>query len=356
VTTVSYAQNHEDILLDRAFARGRPGFYIDVGAHEPVNYSVTKHFYDLGWHGINVEPSTRLFEMLRAARPRDTNLNIALSDKPGELTFYEYPPEYAGLSTLSEHTAARHRQAGMVGVERRVPTGTLAEVCERHAEGTIDFLSVDVEGHELEVLSGGDWERWRPRIVVVEATEPMGVEGAGDTPRRMIPTHGDWEHILLNAGYLFAAFDGLNRFYVRSEDADLAEALSVPVNVADGYVSHGYLQMSRQQAADWAANQTLRAEYRDLAAEVRSLRERAEKAERALTATRELHESIRTELDAGLARMEEVLAEVGGIGAAGIGLARRLTAASTRYPRAARLARKAVRAGLDLKRNLSHGP
>ena len=84
MTMVSYAQNHEDVLLDRAFPRGKPGFYIDVGANEPVRNSVTKHFYELGWHGINVEPAAHPFALLAAERERDVNLNVAVSDSEVE--------------------------------------------------------------------------------------------------------------------------------------------------------------------------------------------------------------------------------------------------------------------------------
>jgi len=163
MTMVSYAQNHEDVLLDRAFPRGKPGFYIDVGANEPVRNSVTKHFYELGWHGINVEPGAHPFALLAAERQRDVNLNVAVSDTEGELTLYELPPDLSGGSTLSEANAARHREAGHPAPGRTVATLTLAQLCERHAPATIGFLSVDVEGHEREVLAGGDWEKWRPR-------------------------------------------------------------------------------------------------------------------------------------------------------------------------------------------------
>ncbi|MGH2719570.1 MAG: FkbM family methyltransferase [Actinomycetota bacterium] len=344
MTMVSYAQNHEDVLLDRAFARGRTGFYIDVGANDPVAYSVTKHFYDLGWHGINVEPSELHFAALEGARLRDVNLNVALAAKPGEAVFHEFPPEFSGLSTLSGEGAERHREAGLLAVERRVPALTLAAVCEAHVRGPIDFLSVDVEGIEREVLQGGDWTRWRPRIVLVEAVEPAGLDGAGDSPRLLIPSHAGWEPILLEAGYRFATFDGLNRYYVAEEEADLARALEVPVNVADGYVSYAYLQMSRLQTADWLANQSLRAEFGDLAAEVRALRQRAEELQQALDGAGQLHEEIRAELAAGLAAADEVAKEVEGLGSAGIAVARNVTAAMRRFPGAAGLAKKARKA------------
>jgi hypothetical protein len=103
-------------------------------------------------------------------------------------------------------------------------------VCEQHGGGTIDFLKIDVESHEREVLEGADWGRDRPRVVVVEATRPQS----------SIPSYEDWEPILLAADYLFAFFDGLNRYYVRAEDRYLVPVLQVPANVFDEYQIHEY--------------------------------------------------------------------------------------------------------------------
>src|SRR3954452_18509279 len=88
---ISYAQNAEDVLLQRVFADKSDGFYIDVGANEPVFNSVTKHFALRGWRGVNVEPIPAVYERLCADRQHDINLNVVLSDRPGELTFYEVP-------------------------------------------------------------------------------------------------------------------------------------------------------------------------------------------------------------------------------------------------------------------------
>ena len=367
MTIVSYAQNGEDVLLDRAFPRGKPGFYIDAGASDPQVASITKHFYDLGWHGINVEPTSASYQRLVAARERDVNLNVALSDTSGEMTFHEFPGWDAGVSTASGANATRHHGSGLASVERTVPTMTLAEVCEKYVDTTIDFLSVDVEGHEAHVLAGGDWKRWRPRVVVVEATEPATFEEAIDTPRLLVPTHEQWEHILLDADYLYASFDGINRFYVRSEDADLVKVLAVPVNFLDGYVTYAQSKvqkdlevMRRQQYADWVANQTLRAEYQSLAGELAQLRAQFEKLERALTATRASYESIRDEVAATrdlagdvLGTVTETRAQIDHIGALGLSVARRLTAASNRYPGAAMSVKSGLRAALRLKRSVA---
>ncbi|HEU5003767.1 MAG TPA: FkbM family methyltransferase [Actinomycetota bacterium] len=363
---VSYAQNGEDVLLDRCFPRGKAGFYIDVGASDPSVASVTRHFYDLGWHGINVEPTTGSFERLQAERRRDINLNVAASDRSGELTFHEFPGYDSGVSTASEVNYTRHRDAGLTATERTVAALTLAEICERHVPGPIDFLSVDVEGHEEKVLAGADFTRWRPRVVLVEATEPTTLEEGIDPPRLLQPSHESWEPILLEAGYLFAAFDGINRFYVRKEDADLAPVLAVPVNFLDGYLTYAHFKLQKdlemlrsEQYADWVANQTLRAEYQSLSGELAVLRAAYEKVERALTTMRAAYEHLRGEVaqaervagDA-LGAVADARAQVEHVSPLALAVARRLTAASSRYPGAARPLKQALRAGRDLKRSI----
>ncbi len=181
-TMVSYAQNREDVLLQRLFPRDHLGFYVDVGAGDPVEFSVTKHFYDRGWHGINLEPAAHYFDRLVAQRPRDVNLKIGAWDSDGELDLLEATTP-TGLSTFLEDVA---RSGGMAGIEfrrRRVPVSTLVSVLGAYAPDVIDFLKVDVEGAESRVLAGNDWGRFRPRVVVVESTRP------GSTAQ----THEEWE-------------------------------------------------------------------------------------------------------------------------------------------------------------------
>jgi hypothetical protein len=89
----------------------------------------------------------------------------------------------------------------------------------------IDFLKVDVEGFEGEVLRSNNWDRWRPRVIVVECL----------TPHVQTSTHTQWEPLLLDAGYLPALFDGLNRFYVEEKDEALLPLLAAPANILDPF-------------------------------------------------------------------------------------------------------------------------
>lgn len=151
---ISYSQNFEDVILDRVFKGKRQGFYIDVGANHPSDLSVTKHFYDIGWNGINVEPLPANYKLLKSDRKRDVSLNVALSDRKGRRKFYQV--EDSGHSCFDLATAKR--VAAELGVSYKpitVKVKTLAEICENHCgDDEIDFLKVDVEGAEMKVLRG----------------------------------------------------------------------------------------------------------------------------------------------------------------------------------------------------------
>jgi len=233
---ISYAQNREDVLLHRAFPK-TDGFYVDVGAADPIEYSVTKWFYDRGWNGINLEPQLRYYTRILDNRPRDINLKLAVADKPGTLTLYEMI-DYGGWATLQEDVAESARQSGIQLQPNKVPVLTLAEVCEKHADRPIDFMKIDVEGSERVALLGADFKRFRPKVLVIEATE----QGKSTT------NHQVWEDIVLAADYLYATFDGLNRYYVAAECKELVDVLAVPPNVFDQYVTYEHWALIQQSA------------------------------------------------------------------------------------------------------------
>jgi FkbM family methyltransferase len=237
---ISYAQNREDVLLYRALSGQSKGFYIDIGANDPSVCSVTKCFYEMGWNGINIEPAPEVFRRLAAERTRDINLNIGISNHRQTLPFYECVTE-STLSTFSPSLAGwlSAPPRGYRFKERLVPVMTLAEVCEQYVRQPIDFLSVDAELHEREVLEGQDWKRWRARIVVVE-------DGVSSETGRTC--HDQWEHHLLQADYRFAFFDGVNRFYVRKEDEALLPLLQTPVNSTDNYIPAERESLTRELA------------------------------------------------------------------------------------------------------------
>jgi FkbM family methyltransferase len=225
MTFISYAQNYEDVMLYRALKGVEKGFYIDVGAMDPILDSVTKAFYERGWRGINIEPVPQWYEKLALDRPEDTNLNVAILDRPGMVHLHEVAD--TGLSTFDGTLAERHRaEGGYQAQDIPVTAMTLDMVLEEHPLPEIHFLKVDVEGAERQVLEGINLERTRPWIILVEATKPLTQEQDYDV----------WEHLITDKGYLFVHFDGLNRFYVARERPELVPTFDAPPNVFDCFI------------------------------------------------------------------------------------------------------------------------
>jgi FkbM family methyltransferase len=231
---VSYAGSAEDVMLRRFFGDQPSGFYIDIGAHDPLIGSVTQHFFLSGWRGINIEPLPAFFQRLVAARPNDINLNVAISETAGTLELIVDHTE-PGLSTMTQELADDYARAGHRLERIQVPTRPLTDIVREYcADRTVDFLKIDAEGHELEILRGIDLTVWRPRVILIEA---------GYKPEA-------WAPIIVSAGYVLAGTDLWNRYYVRREEAERAYLLRCPANVTDRYIAFDHVRALQAQA-EW---------------------------------------------------------------------------------------------------------
>lgn len=225
---LSYTQNMEDFHLWLALGDAGPGVYVDIGGGHPVADNVSCWFYERGWRGFIVEPQSSLARLYAHVRPRDTVYEGLIGRNVGTAELHVFPKLH-GLSTTVLANAEDSKVHGDSYTTKKLPMLTLAAFCERHAVDRIDFLKIDVEGAEADVIAGNDWRRFRPRIVVVEAINPA----------TNAPTFETWEPDLLNAGYRFRLDDTLNRFYVAEEYPELFDKL--PASRADwGAVTHMY--------------------------------------------------------------------------------------------------------------------
>jgi len=200
---ISYSD--EDIILNYVLREIKTGYYVDIGANHPWFGNVTQWFYQNDWHGINVEPLEKEYLMLCQWRPRDINLRCAVSNENGQLILYSN----GGATTAVAEYASKEQQS------ISVPVTTLKTIFDEHIsnEQDVHFLKIDVEGYEKNVLSGADFSRVRPWIIVIESTRPFS----------LIPTHNAWEDILINNNYLFVLQNHVNRFYVSKEHQYLSE-------------------------------------------------------------------------------------------------------------------------------------
>lgn len=228
MTIRSYAQNFEDVLLYRALHEVEKGSYIDVGAGHPDLHSVTKLFYELGWSGINVEPVPAFARALSERRPRDINLNAAVSPAATSATEFVIVHGWEELSTTDQARTAELRAEGRELSPLVVPVVRLDDAVDAWGPEDIHFLKVDVEGGELDVLTTLDLTKVRPWIVVVE------VVSASSAADRRSDIHAHLEGNDYRAVY----FDGLNEFYVAHEHAErLTPSFAEPVSVRDDFVT-----------------------------------------------------------------------------------------------------------------------
>lgn len=246
---LSFAQNFEDVMLARALHGVAKGFYVDVGAWHPIRDSVTAYFYGKGWRGVNIEPAPEYAELLARIRTGDVNLPIAIgaTSEETELCIIEG----TGCTTSDPAIAELPMLAQFRKRRLFVETWTLTQVFEKYAADETHFLKIDCEGAEAAVFSGFDMLRFRPWIIVVEATRPLS----------QIPSHQEWEPHLLRSSYHFVYFDGLNRFYVADEHTALDAAFATPPNVWDEFELVRYVSSIRK----------LKARINDLEAQLKRL-------------------------------------------------------------------------------------
>jgi FkbM family methyltransferase len=158
------------MILKTVFEDKKEGFYVDVGAHDPKICSNTYFFYKRGWSGINIDAMPGSMSLFKKIRPRDTNLEIAIADQRKEMTFFNFSQPL--FNSLDEDLSRQRHQAGISQIvkEEKIVTKTLEEVLKTYLpkHKTINFLSVDVEGLDLEVLRSNNWQLFRPEYILIE--------------------------------------------------------------------------------------------------------------------------------------------------------------------------------------------
>lgn len=228
--TIAYAQNLEDVVLNRAFGKQKTGHYIDIGAWDPVVDSATKLFYDRGWSGINIEPVGRFHRKLTQERPRDLNLRCVIGPRNGvDVPFLDLGDHSNRHSCYLFPDSKTIESLGLQPVRKKVKMMTLDAVIMNYGKQVVfDFVKINAEGAEADIVTSTNWAAFRPKVLVIESVRADTFE----------PKWHEWESTLLASNYDVALFDGLNRFYCSREHQDLWTSLSVPANVTDGFTLH----------------------------------------------------------------------------------------------------------------------
>lgn len=174
----SYAQEGEDLVLNRFLETKTNGFYVDIGAHHPKRFSNTYLFYKMGWRGINMDPMPGSMLEFQKHRPNDINLEIGISDKAEEMTYYLFNEPALNTFSKKEAKAKDGLRDYRIIEEIKVKTCTLAEVLDKHVprNTVIDFMTIDVEGLDLQVLQSNNWNVYRPKLLLIEDLDKQSLE------------------------------------------------------------------------------------------------------------------------------------------------------------------------------------
>ncbi len=199
--TLRFSQFGEEAILDTIFSEQKQGIYVDCGAFHPIRGSNSYSYYKKGWRGINIEPNPEQIAEFRRLRPSDINLNLAVAAAPGIVPFC-CDGVYSGIAGDNRVACGGKADAKIVEVEARPLSDILAQYL---TATTIDFLSIDCEGHDLIVLESNDWKIFRPRVILVE-------DHTGD-PNGNITTY------LSSLGYVYYCRTTLTNFYLREDTA-----------------------------------------------------------------------------------------------------------------------------------------
>lgn len=196
-SNLSFSQEGEDLILNRILEGRQSGFYVDVGAHHPYRFSNTYLFYKKGWRGINIDPMPKSMELFEKERPEDINVEVGISSEKKDLIYYMF--NEPALNTFSGNEASNKAKLKNYEIilKKKVKTLPLKEVLKEYMpeNKSIDFMSIDVEGLDLEVLKSNDWNKFRPEYILIEDLNKNKIED--------IITKSDIYKFLTERDYIF---------------------------------------------------------------------------------------------------------------------------------------------------------
>jgi FkbM family methyltransferase len=171
---IIHSQLGEDLILSLLLEGKKDGFYVDIGANHPKKFNNTYLLYKSGWNGINIEPNPEKIAAFKSGRPRDVNLAIGVGPKESSMNYYRFDEDT--LNTFDPAFAEKNKKMGHVlqdtiDVPVKPLSAIFAEYLPAGANGCADVMSLDTEGYDMEVLKSNDWNKYRPRFVVIETLE-----------------------------------------------------------------------------------------------------------------------------------------------------------------------------------------
>ena len=168
---ISFSQGGgDDIQLKKLIKNSNPGVFVDIGCWHPVKSSNTYHFYLRGWKGICIDPNPELAKLYDKLRPKDTFINCAIGNEDKELNYYQLNDKYSTMNTLNYEFLQKHNLESEIKKVLKVPIYRLKDILDKNIleNDRLDFFDIDVEGFDIEVLKSNDWEKYRPKIILIE--------------------------------------------------------------------------------------------------------------------------------------------------------------------------------------------
>lgn len=168
---ISFSQGGgDDIQLNKLIKADKLGVYVDIGCWHPVKASNTYYFYLRGWKGICIDPNPELKPLYDKFRPKDKFINCAIGSEVKNLTYYQLNDNYSTMNTLNYDFIKKHNLEGQIKDTVSVPINNLKDILDENIlEGErLDFFDIDVEGFDLEVLKSNDWNKYRPKVILIE--------------------------------------------------------------------------------------------------------------------------------------------------------------------------------------------
>jgi len=204
----SFSQEGEDIVLANFLGDKKIGFYVDVGAHHPFRFSNTYHFYKKGWKGINIDATPGSMHLFDKYRPQDTNIEAVISNTDKLHKFFIF--NESALNSCSTKLSSDRDSNTTHKIEKTIKLRSkkLSKVLDKYlpANTTIDFLSIDVEGYEHEVILSNDWTKYQPVYILIEILQTQLID---------LPKNKTYKFLVQN-GYALIACTGRTVIFKKS--------------------------------------------------------------------------------------------------------------------------------------------
>lgn len=201
--TFSFSQGAEDILTGY-LPLPKKGIYVDVGCNEPVRFNNTFNLYLQGWHGINVDANSDLIAECQRIRKQDISIRAAVSDTEKEVIFHK--SKESAVSTIDEERLQQWKQLWTFSEDdaEKTMTRTLTSILDSHLPvgSQVDLLTIDVEGHDFQVLKGLDLAKYRPKVIIIEMHSIEKIK------------ESNIYQYLTEKGYVYKYFAVLNAYFV----------------------------------------------------------------------------------------------------------------------------------------------